>query len=152
MYWLKSKYKMLCRMFYWGWHMRNSYDYDARTIYKVLYRKLSRLQYEMENDGHCIWNDSNTNLMKKLKESKQLAKKLSKYSYSKNYEQVFKKYKSNKKENIVFFDLHKDAKCIDSALYSFIVRKAFNKDSNEEAYDKKRLFYLLEKYIQHWWD
>lgn len=69
-------YEKIKRMIFWGWKMRNSYDYDAHTIYEMLQWKLERLLHVFKYDGHCVWNNSEDNKrMKDLKEAIELLKR-----------------------------------------------------------------------------
>lgn len=75
-YIVRPKYEMLSRMFFWGWHMRNSYDFDASTTYDMLYLKLNRVYNCMKGNSHCVWNSNeNTNLMRKLREAVELCRR-----------------------------------------------------------------------------
>jgi len=53
---IRSKREMLDRMVFWGWNMRWSWDFDAHTIYDMLYYKLVRLEKVFTESGNCCWN------------------------------------------------------------------------------------------------
>jgi hypothetical protein len=48
--------------------------------------------------------------------------------------------------------MYPNAKPIDRAMYRHFLSKAFDKDSSEQKRDKARLFKLLEKHLDSWWD
>lgn len=150
------KYKeMWQRVFYYGWKMRWSWDFDAWTIYDVLYLKLDRVHGCMINHSHLMWNSRpDTKLMKRLCEAKHLAKKLSEnYKYEhRNYSKLRIKYTSRKGKDGIFSSLHENSKVIDGKLYRFMVKKAFEKDEKEMENVTRRFHYLIEKYAGQWWD
>lgn len=159
-YKIKSLYyqysEMIKRIFYYGWGMRKSYDFDAWTLYGSIYLKLDRVYDCMLNHSHLMWNSSpDTNLMKKLCEAKNIARMLAKehtlqeHSY---LSEVFSKYTSIKKKNTIFSDTYPDAKIINDKLLKFMTKKAIEKDSRRVTELQERLHYLLLKYTSHWWD
>jgi len=156
--WLRVKYQMLERMIFWGWNMRHSYDFDALLCYDILYLKLKRV-YECHRDhGNCVWNSNPLNRdMKRLREAVGLAKWLSvnDNSSNKNYFKLVEKYYDENGRGLLsrqVKELYPKAKPIDSKLYSFMFRKAINKDYEEYLTKKNRFFYLLNKYLGVWWD
>lgn len=70
--WEKTK-----RFFYWGWKLRDSYDFDSGTVYEMLALKYERIYKVLEN-GHCCHAKSH---MKRLKTIIGLAERLSKDDY-----------------------------------------------------------------------
>jgi len=152
-----SKYQMLQRMFFWGWKMRWSWDFDSHTIYEMLHYKLDRLYNCHLKYSHCVWNsDPNNNLMKKLKEASILAKRLSEDQYDiKAFEEADKKFKLKS-----WMEKIKDTSY--SRYYSTyeitpkraeLYRKARVKIYfKQKQYEKDRLFKLLNQYIAIWWD
>lgn len=115
--WCKIK-----RFFYWGWKLRNSYDWDHSYFYEIIYLKLDSMYRYLTTYGICVSSNKNSNLMKKLLEASNLAKSLSDESFEYSY---------NPFDN------------------SFVGHKRSDKI---RAAQKKRLFYLLEKYTDHLWD
>lgn len=151
-YWMKGKIEEIERFFFYGWKFRKSFDFDAHTIYYMLQIKLERIHQCMKTNSHLLWNDSeDTNLMRKLCEAKGLAKRLDEESYHKHYSRMAERYK-NKDRDGFGFNLYPDAKIVDKKLYRILLHGAIKRDQKELETDKKRLFYLLEKYIQHFWD
>lgn len=106
---IRNFFRAIKRFFYWGWKLRNNYDWDYSYIYQVLHLKLRRMYDDMTKRNITFGTDKNSSNMKRLLEACELSKRL---------------YETN---------------------YRF-------KNSHEERNDKERLFYLMNKYIQHWWD
>ena len=96
--------------------------------------------------------------MRKLAEARELAKKLdAEYEYTRNYEAFVDKYHDDRREsngflNVFMLERHPESKLIDSKLYSHMLRAAFKKDDQEKKTDHDRLYYLITKYQNQWWD
>lgn len=157
---IKVFYEQLCRFFYYGWKMKDAYEYDYNSVEQAQYFSLLRLKKFMDSDKtHLMWNDSkDTKLMKRLAETVELSKYLVNHDRSfKNYRKLRKKYKSNKKRGRfdIFEDTfmeYKNAKPIDDKLFRFMMKKAFERDGKEYKAKKKRFEHLMSTYLQHWWD
>lgn len=157
---IRILYEQLCRFFYYGWNMRNAYEFDSSSVELAQYYSLLRLKKFMESDKtHLAWNDSkDTKLMKRLAEAVKLSGELVKIdneTSNKHYSKFRKKYKSNDKKNSIsylFGDRYTKAKEIDDKLFTFMLRKAFKKDSTVFLEKNKRFEYLMSKYLKHWWD
>lgn len=151
-------YTKINRMLFWGWNMRNSVDYDASTLYDVVYLKLDRVYDSMLNYNHLVWNSSpDTKLMRRLCELKLLAKKLSESDkYNSNYSKLSDKYARVSRDGLdrlfYSFNLHPNAKTINDKLYSHFFRSAIKKDTAARNIDKNRYYYLMDKYLEHFWD
>lgn len=156
-YWFINLFETLERMFYWGWKLRKSYDFDGNTLFDIIHLKLERLYKCHRDHGHCEWNSSTeTKLMKRLKEASELAKRLSDEEYTDKYSmRVFSNYIGSEGDGFIY-DSHKkfhpEAKEIDSNLYSVMLKKALNKDYKNYTNNKNRLFKLLDRYLDRWWD
>lgn len=141
-------YRSICRFFFWGWKLRNSYDWDFSYIYGIINVKLQRMENEFINNGHCVWNnDINNKGFKKLREAKVLAYRLcntdpSDYDWM---DELDKKYKINRLD-IFDFNVQKPEN------YRKEFRFWSKKQDEKKANEKKRFFYLLEKYGDSWWD
>lgn len=152
----RIKYETLERMLFWGWKMRHNYDFDGQYVYATMYLKLERTHRCMKEDGHLMWNaDHESNLMRKLAECKMLAKKLSQYNYAR-YTSVFHDvYCREGKSGFLgksMAKFHPDARPISSNMYRAFFLAAIASDNKEKSEDKKRLYFLLDKYLEHWWD
>lgn len=79
---IRSKREMFDRILFWGWKMRHSYDFDANTIYQMLYLKYLRTYQCMKNHGSCTWNsDINTKDMRRLRTLTEVCRRLSEDNY-----------------------------------------------------------------------
>ena len=155
-YWFIGQYERIKRMIYWAWVMRDSYDYCATTTYEAIYHKLDRVYKYNRDCGHLMWNsDETNNQMRKLNEARILAKRLNEWeSHERHAVDIMSRFKSNEERRRlgIFSDLFPNAKPIDSKLYNFYFMAAHEKDSKRYQQSKARLFYLLNKYIDVWWD
>jgi hypothetical protein len=160
--WCRSKYEMVRRMLYWGWHMRWSWDFDAQTMYEMIYRKLDRLHYVFKNYSHMQWNsDENNGRMKELREARELARRCWQDEYDmKAFYEIEEKYGELKTWSEKLPD--------EKGLYSYHSLWGGSKEKDEaarpvyrrrsehwrkvEMLHKKRLWYLIEKNIDGWWD
>jgi len=154
-------YEQVCRFLYYGWNMRNAYEFDSSSVELAQHYSLLRLKKFMESDKtHLAWNDSkDTKLMKRLAEAVKLSGELLKIddgTSHKHYSKLRKKYKPKKKnDTLSFIDKLYDTsetKEIDDKLFTFMLRKAFKKDNTVFLEKKKRFEYLMSKYLKHWWD
>ncbi len=150
-----SKKEQLGRMIFWSKAMRKSYDFDAGTIYEMLHHKLDRLYNCFKNEGHCVWNsDTSNNPMRKLNEARSLAKRLSEDKYtirafSEAEEKFGYKFRFDKSDegSLVKGGFTNNPKRAE--LFYKGRDKVYRK---QREYEKKRLFYLLENYIDQLWD
>lgn len=104
-----------------------------------------------------MWNASpDTNLMRKLAEAKMLAKKLGEDKYMQNIERFHDSYTkvaiSDDWITRSFAKFHPNAKPIPAKMYSFFFKKAYEMDNKEKHNDKERLYFLLDKHLENWWD
>ena len=135
--------------------MRHSWDWDAHTIYKMLYFKLDRLYNEMTSNGHCMWNaNPNTNLMKKLREARELAKRLDEDRYD-----MAGFYETEERYGELIREEESYGKYTSIKLYWKDDKAATKYRDRRDKYwqnvkltERKRLHYLLEHYTQIWWD
>ena len=152
---LREYYEILERMLFWAWTMRYSYDFDAHTNYLVLHHKLRR-QYECFRDhGHCVWNDDvNNNRMRKLHEAMMLAKRLHEDHYDmRAFDEADERFRfvmdilSDEKYNRI------ETRYLDTPERAEMFRKGRAKMYHQQKeYERKRFYYLLEKYTDHFWD
>lgn len=54
------------RFFYWGWTLRNSYDWDYGYVETIIHLKLKRLKYAMDTDPYHMNLDDLRTLLKEL--------------------------------------------------------------------------------------
>lgn len=50
--WYMAQFRMIGRIFFWGWHLRNSYDWDYIYLDEIIYLKLKRMKRVMESDPY----------------------------------------------------------------------------------------------------
>lgn len=161
----RSNYERLCRMLYWGWHMRDSYDFDAQTLYEMTYRKLDRVYYVMKNHGHLMWNSNENNrLMRELREARELARRMWQDEYDmKAFYEIEKRFGKLKT-----WSEPAEYSSKFGQLYRFrsfwggtpetdekarpVYRRRIEHWQKVKRLHKKRLFYLLEKNTESWWD
>lgn len=142
--------------FFWGNKLNNTYDFDCHDVYYMLHLKLERAYNCFKDHGHCVWNSSEkTNLMKKLKEAKELSLRLwqddMQYRAHREADEKFKhKYWTEPLDNSMYKFRY---------TYEISPERAqlFINDRSriylaENKYRKKRLFYLLDKYLSYFWD
>jgi len=151
---LINLYETIARMLFWGWKLRHNKDYDGQFMYEVISFKLERMQRCMTKYGHCEWNSSpDTPLMKRLAEAKVLAKRLSQSNGDTYVMEHMERFSRPEKSDLVRrFNLFPDAKVLPEKLYRVYFKKALERDKMEHAEQKKRLYYLLNKYLEQWWD
>lgn len=77
---IRKLYATVNRFFYWGWKLRNNYDWDGYCVYEMLALKLKRMEVEMKKHGNCMWNSEPDSeeyqLMRRLERAAELAHKL----------------------------------------------------------------------------
>jgi len=138
--WLMQQYEMIRRMVFWGWKLRNSWDFDAQTIYTIMYLKLDRLYNCFRDNGHCVWNSSERNSrMRQLSECRELFRRLDEYDpMMVAYDEVF---------GLEYVPHGKRFKH-----QELLYQRRLNHHTKIRAYMKHRAFHLLEKNIDIWWD
>jgi len=151
-----SKYEMIKRMLFWGWKLRNSWDFDACTIYEILYLKLTRIYNCFLDDGHCLWNDDiNNKGMRELRTAIELAKRLSEDTYTyynEKHNEKWGKPEFSFDNNVFKSTRNKVLSKEDKIQEKKEFRIALNKDNKQCINDQKELFKLLNKNISYWWD
>lgn len=154
---MRSLIEKIKRIVFWGWKLRNNYDFDAGYMYEVMYLKFDRLYYGMLAHSHCVWNSSpSSKLMRRLYEARGLAKKLSESEYGRHSHTFLEKYYriNEYNPNGVNFcrPIGVNAKLVSQEFYSYGLKKTLTRDENERKIDQKRLYHLMERYIDVWWD
>ena len=130
-------YEMICRMCYWGWHMRNSYDWDYAYLYQTINLKMRRMDVCFKN-GYHEWTKNDGRMYKRFKEAMELSKRLSNggsnyYLYQISIEKVLNCFKITKEEDELF-------------------RIAILKDDLINKANKARFWEIMENDIEHWWE
>lgn len=159
---IRSKYQMFRRMMFWGWNLRNNYDFDAQTIYDILYLKLQRLHVTFNTNSHLEWNSSPTNRrMKKLSEAILLCKRIkTNYHEDNAFIQLEKEFGKLKTEFIPlsngFSEFKSNREKVTNEqqrkLYREALKKTFERSTKLKKADEDRFFKLLQENINVWWD
>lgn len=147
LYNIKRFFRRIYNFFYYGYKFNNVIDYDSQDFYYFTYIKLSKLYECMLNNSHLQWNSDKDNTgMRKLREAIHLAK----YLYDEHhYDESYDKYYQ-----------------VDLLHYNYLSLENLNRDTKEKralirshkkldrkiALHKKRFYYLLQKYLDTWWD
>lgn len=155
-YRLLSLKETLGRMIYWGWKMRNSYDFDAHTVYDILHHKLDKIHQAALKDPYHVWTEPNTKLMKRLKEASILAKRIREDNYQiRAFQEADEKF--TYKHWLVPSLTHRKSSIFKSTYEKTPERARLFRKGRDKIYMKvqqhevKRFHMLLEKYIDKWW-
>lgn len=156
--------KRILRFFYWGWMLKDSYDFDAQYIYQMLYLKLERMEKSFTLNGHCVWNSNpNNKEMRKLRIAKTLAKRLWEDD-DKTEQDEINRLDLKWGETIREFTPAPNGlnrytiknRNVDSVEEQEKANKEYfsvhEKSSRKMQSEKKELFKLLSKHIDTWWD
>ena len=163
---LVSKYheytEALDKMIFWAWHMRWSYDFDAHTMYWMLYYKLDRMYKCFRDYSSCVWDsDINNPKMRKLRITRELAKRLAEDNYTTQADKIQEIYGELKlksgprvpgKPSVPCEFFMTKATKADQEKAQARLHKAYLEDDRQKEYERKWFFKLLEKNIDFWWD
>lgn len=143
--------RRLKRFWVYGKNGYNSFDFDSHYLYDDINLRLSRCYNTFLYNGHCVWSSNrNNNLMKKLREAIKLSEFLRSCDHDSEYAiNVMKKW--NRFDEVAELN-NNDLTEKEKRQFSLDFRAAIKKDTMRVNYARKRLFYLLEKYIDNWWD
>lgn len=166
--------EMLARMFFWAWHMRWSWDFDAHTIYDMILLKLKKLEYVFEKHGHCCWQepgDEEYFRMEALKEAIAVCDRIankSDHDYVDGLNEAHDKKWGELETNMLDNPTKEEDKVPAGVIFRSWRKNAKTKEDEEkerEEYraimmqhheareaDKKRLFELLHEHLDGWWD
>lgn len=136
--------EMVKRMLFWGWKLRNSWDFDASTIWEMLNLKYTRIYNCMNKNGHLEWNkNENTKSMKRLRTMIVLTKRLNDEKYVDIADPTFwSEFHSNPN--------NKWDSCFDGETGKRFSRAVKNSRVIEEQ--DKEMFLKLFKHNDGWWD
>jgi hypothetical protein len=131
--------RKITNFFKWGWRLRDEFSWDYNPYYMYCHYKFKELHDGFSKYGHLAWNTDPKNLgMRRLKEASILAKRL--------YEDDYLEFDHNKYDISTMFSKKRDP---EMEKHFHIVCKIgeFRKNG-----DRKRFHYLVNKYLDHWWD
>jgi len=145
---LRHIYRKILRMIWWGWKLRNSYDWDHGYLDEIIYLKLYRMQKEMSQRGHCVWNSDpkskEYHLMRKLEQAVYTARIISKVYEEPIFKIQTKKHEEKYGEITMLWEFGGE----EWAAYHKI-----DKDHGLRIKQyRKHLHTLLYKYGDMWWD
>lgn len=158
---IRQWWETICRMCWWGWKLRNSYDWDYGYLDEMLYLKLDRMQKNMSKYGNCLWNSDPKAkeywLMRKLEQAVYTAKIINNENEEPIYKQQLLEHERIYGEMLL--DLGASglgfSKCT-SKEQGKIAWEAYNNIHNEHAERikqyRKHFHILLYKYGRQWWD
>lgn len=142
-------FNQISNFFYWGWKLKENYEWDYFFLYEIIYLKLQRMEKLFCNG----MGEDSIKYAKQIMVAKNLAKRLmdDKYDF---YLSEF--YRKNGEARAMFINENGITKL------EFIHPKIPDYDTNEgiarqrddakREEDKKELFKLLEKQIEYWWE
>ena len=150
------------RFFFWGWKLRNSYDWDHRYLVEIIHFKLKRMEKKFIKNSRCTWTERlskghPSGLAQKLKVAIKLSERYLNHDYSNETKHALHQekygeftFKSEKGYFITRYDKTKTEEENNKA------KKAFSKlmkeeDERREA-ERVQLFEIISKYSEHWWD
>jgi len=137
----RSFYRRLKNFLYWGWKMNDDINWDSSSLYYVLALKLKQLQFGCYENGNHVWSKKSREY-KALKECQQLCEDLQE-SYNYNLNQIdFSKlgFSGGKFQNNMTPQEKK------------FLSLASQKDDEVQKNRKERLFFLLNRWSDFWWN
>lgn len=145
---LETLLRRIIRLYHWSKFMWTNWDFDAHSIYSLLNYKLKRLEY-------CLINGCAIQEKKDLKALK-VAIKLSQRIYDEVHEDRLME-KHYKKWGILIDGIfHSKNKKLMTGEQNIQYRKEFIQYNTLAQKltdnDKKRLFAIITKYDNRWWD
>ena len=141
-------HEQICRFFYYGWKMRNAYEFDSHSILMADHYATTRLlKFMQSNSTHTLWTSYDSKLLRRLIEYQNLGERLLKYHYNDNTNKFFDSI-----GNPGFDELWGDNRKEWTKYESFCFKKAVERDTMEAKNDWKRYCKLRERYLQMWWD
>jgi len=140
--WMRSSKEKIERMSFWGWHMRNSYDFDAGTVYDMLHLKFDRLHKCFRDHSTCMWtSDENSRAMRRVKIVSILSKRLATLNIRTNVEEHYKNFPPTGDYNRVY-----------SKQETRSMKRAWQMDNQQEKNEKELLFKILKRNMDYMWD
>jgi len=144
---LKRRVEFFC---YWGWKLKDSYDWDYCFLYEIIHIKMKRMHKNMTKYGHCVDSSVNSKSMKRLLEASELADRL---RGKDNIETInmMKKYTHEGDFTKKYSHYGKRIE-LDEKTYRFFSKKAMERDASRNKTTKNRFFKLMHTYMENWWD
>lgn len=137
---IRSKWRMLKRMLFWAWHMRDAQEYDYTGIYKAIHGQLKRTYEYQVKHGISVTSDPNHPHTRKLLIASELAKRLDNDEYHPpEFDDCFEI--SNDDKGFRF-------KVKDERRLSW----ASEREEYRRQQDMDMFFHIMKKYIRYFWD
>ena len=161
---IRNFLQMIGRIFFWGWKMRDNYDYDSAYLLETMQLKLERMLKAFEQDTHFSWTTEREEkeeyrAMVALRICVLILKRMNE-RYSLDYAiHAWDKHHAKWGETKIFFEENgrvttKQENVVDEEterqeraefkLVSELNRKIYVRDWN-------LLWKLLNEYSRHWW-
>ena len=152
------------RFFYWGWKLKDSFDWDSAYLEEVLYLKLVRMRkcFDSEDFHHNRWSlkkepDFKQNLLEQYKADVALdicIALLKRRTVDFTYDKL-----SGLSEHIkdVEFKFGEDKMILivngSPATVEFLLKKKelYQVKQNLQDRDRKLLYFLMGEYLEGWW-
>lgn len=158
-YYIKHFFTSLKKSLDWHFNvLRYDYDFDANSLYNIINYKLKRTEIALIN-GFC---DHDRQKLKAIR----LAIKLSNRLYKNFYDELqYKRQSALWGELLTWTTPHEDTEYVQMHFrYEKAITEEEKKQSTEDHMklgyamealrnrDKRNLFFILDKYIDSWWD
>lgn len=159
---IRQFFRTIGRFFYWGWKLRNNYDFDYQYLEDIIYLKLKRMENQFKN-GPTEWGWDLRNSPPKMrlgrvfKQCVELSRRLVEEDYSKHSDAILEqKYGQyiylDKPEKGLWFRREKLTTEDIKQKYYKDARRLNKSDEKREQSDREELHRLLGKYGRHFWD
>jgi hypothetical protein len=157
---IKNVYLKARRMLYWGWAMRNNYDWDHDFIIEMLVLKMERMRnYFLKHGYHSTECKNYKPKMQSISLAIKLGHRLLRNEYEMHQRAFAKKYgplnirttpeSSTPNSVTLIFTLNKAYVTDDQLRES---AEAWQADENMKNRDYQRFYKIISKYSTYWWD
>jgi len=153
------------RFFYWGWALKESYDFDYGCLEEMIYLKLKRMAVVFEQDDmHCWCNDEDCDEYHEYRAfllALKLAERLNtrsdivyaKYAEEKHTERWGEYDFNREKEKGILFSIRRKNIVTEDDI---ILERKQNRallDLSHRIYqrDRRNFYAILDKYARNWW-
>lgn len=140
-------YERVCRMLFWGWNLRDSFDFDSQTIYKMLSLKYKRIHKVMMADTYTTYPKP---LQRRMLIIIELANRIDADKYSSiETAAVYKKYGNPEFSGAQMIWPHLDEE--KSSIVRKELSKAFVIAEEKKKRDKKMFWSLISEWNDYFW-
>ncbi len=149
------------RFFFWGWKLRNSYDWEFSYLDQMIHLKLKRMLKQFQN-GPTVWGkDLNNNPPKQqlgrvFKRCVELSRRLSEHDYSEYTEKILDEkwgeYSRNPCRGESWFTRVKVKTPADKKKCNKDILRYYAKSEKQQQSERIELHRLLGKYGDRFWD